>query len=267
MSRFRKVDPRIWNDAKFRELSNHGKLLFFMLLTHPGMTALGAMRATGAGLAEELGWEQEAFRKAFADVLSKGMAEHDPKACLVALPNFIRYNQPESPNVIKAWVGALDLLPECDLKASVLQRAKLIVGEMTEGFAKAMPNPEPEPKPKPIKKAPQTPKGAKPSGSVDLATWIESVKAAGEQPVPEDDPVFEYAESIGLPIDFLHLAWLEFRHQYTQPGAKRYIDWRAVFRKAVRGNWLKLWWLEGGETYALTTRGVQAQRAHQEKAA
>lgn len=166
MSRYRKVDPRIWNDKKFRTLNNHGKLLFFMLLTHPGMTALGAMRATPAGLAEELGWDLEAFRKAFADVLAKGMAEHDQEACLIALPNFIRYNTPESPNVIKAWVGALDLLPECDLKTAVVERAKAITGEMTEGFAKAFAeafgqpigNQEQKQKQK-QKKPPQSPKG------------------------------------------------------------------------------------------------------------
>ena len=64
MSRYRKVDPRIWNDAKFRDLSDSAKLIFFMLLTHPNMTSIGAMRGTIAGLAEELGWELEAFRDA-----------------------------------------------------------------------------------------------------------------------------------------------------------------------------------------------------------
>lgn len=166
MSRYRKVDPRIWNDEKFRGLSNHAKLVFFMVLTHPGMTSLGAMRATPSGLAEELGWPPEAFRKAFQEVIDKGMAEHDAKACLVALPNFVRYNQPESPNVIKAWVGALDLLPECALKQVVVTRAGGFAEDMPEAFGKAfreafekgMPNPEPKQKPKP-KKTPPPPKG------------------------------------------------------------------------------------------------------------
>lgn len=156
MSRYRKVDPRIWNDEKFRALSNKGKLVFFMLLTHPSMTSLGAMRGTLAGLAEELGWPVEAFREAFADVLNQGMAEHDPKACLIALPNFVRYNLPESPNVVRAWVGALDLLPECDLKQHVVQRAGEIAGDMQEGFGRAFreafdktsPNPKQKPKQK-----------------------------------------------------------------------------------------------------------------------
>jgi hypothetical protein len=63
--KYRKIDPRIWNDAKFRELSDKGKLVFLFVLTHPCMTALGAMRGTMAGLAAELGWPAEAFQEAF----------------------------------------------------------------------------------------------------------------------------------------------------------------------------------------------------------
>ncbi len=156
MARYRKIDPRIWNDAKFSELSDNGKLVFFMLLTHPNMTSLGAMRGTIEGLAAEMHWTTEAFREAFREALSKGMAEHDAKACFVSLPSFIKYNQPESPNVVKAWVGALDLLPECDLKNRVVARARDFAEAMPKGFGKAfaeafaknMPNQEQEPEQK-----------------------------------------------------------------------------------------------------------------------
>lgn len=268
MSRYRKVDPRIWNDEKFRSLSDMGKLVFLMLLTHPNMTALGAMRATLSGFAEELGWTAEAFREAFADVLAKGMAEHDPRACMVALPNFIKYNSPESPNVVKAWVGALDLLPECRLKTTVVLRAQGFAEGMTEAyakafheaFAKAMPNQEQEQKPK-QKKPPKAPQGGRPLRT--LRDWLDHVKAQGETPIPEDDPVFSYADSIGLPREFLRLAWREFLQRYTQPNAKRYRDWRATFRNAVRGNWMHVWRADG-DGYALTTPGEQARRAHEE---
>lgn len=144
MSRFRKIDPRIWNDAGFRQLSDQGKLAFFFLITHPNMTSLGAMRATPEGLAAELGWSAEAFREAFGEAFQQGMVEEDGKAHLIALPNFIRYNAPESPNVVKAWAGSVDLLPECGLKDHTLQRAKAFAEGMSEAFAeafaKAMPN-------------------------------------------------------------------------------------------------------------------------------
>lgn len=75
--------------------------------------------------------------------------------------------------------------------------------------------------------------------------------------------MFAYAAEVRIPREFLALAWREFRHRYTEAEkAKRYRDWRAVFRKAVRGNWLRLWWLDpGSQQYALTTVGQQAQRA------
>jgi hypothetical protein len=112
---------------------------------------------------------------------------------------------------------------------------------------------------------PIPPKGARPT-AVSLKTWLESIKAKDEKPVPDGDAVFTYAEEVGIPHEFLRLAWLEFRHRYGQPDAKRYRDWRAVFRKAVRGNWLKVWYFDAGaETYGLTTVGIQAQRAHAEK--
>ncbi|MBQ1761930.1 MAG: hypothetical protein IIZ92_03400 [Aquincola sp.] len=112
---------------------------------------------------------------------------------------------------------------------------------------------------------PIPPKGAKPP-AVGLKSWMQGIKAKGEKPIPDGDEVFTYAAEVGIPLEFLHLAWLEFKHRYGQPDAKRYRNWRLVFRKAVRGNWLKLWYVSSGE-YALTTVGIQAQRAHQEKAA
>ncbi|WP_152049040.1 hypothetical protein [Aureimonas psammosilenae] len=137
MSRYRKVDPRIWNDAGFRQLTDAGKLAFLFLITHPNLTSLGAMRATLPGLAAELDWQEEGFREAFLEALQQGMVEHDAKAHLVALPNFIRYNPPESPNVVKAWAGAVDLLPECDLKALVLQRAEASAVGISKAFGEA----------------------------------------------------------------------------------------------------------------------------------
>jgi hypothetical protein len=114
------------------------------------------------------------------------------------------------------------------------------------------------------KEIPQTPKGAKPP--IGLKAWLDVLKAKGEKPIPEDDPVFAYAADAKIPTEFLRLAWLEFRHQYTQPNAKRYRDWRAHFRGSVRKNWQKLWYLNG-DGYQLTTAGIQAQRVHQERVA
>jgi hypothetical protein len=116
------------------------------------------------------------------------------------------------------------------------------------------------------KNTPISPQGGKRQAAIGLKAWLEAVHERGELPIPEGDEVFAYADEVGIPLDFLRLAWLEFRHRYSQPDAKRYIDWRKVFRKSVRANWLKLWWIDPtSNEYQLTTVGKQAQRAHQER--
>lgn len=110
---------------------------------------------------------------------------------------------------------------------------------------------------------PIPPKGAtRPAktAAVSLQTWLVTIKAMGEKAIPDDDPVRAYAAEVGIPDDLMRLAWFEFRHRYSEPGAKRYKDWRAVFRKAVRGNWMHLWF-HGDDGYVLTTAGHQAKAA------
>ena len=139
MAKYRKIDPRIWNDLKFRQLSDNGKLVFFMLLTHPHMTAVGAIRASLQGLAAEMGWTEKAFAEAFAEASQKGMVKADLKASFMWIPKFIKYNQPESPNVIKAWIKALDDLPECPLFYQLQQHIKNFTEALPKAFTEALP--------------------------------------------------------------------------------------------------------------------------------
>ena len=152
MAHYRKIDTRVWNDAKFRALSSNGKLAFIYLLTCPNMTALGAMRGTIEGLSAELRVPSEAFAEVFGEAfpeafeqgLSKGYAKHvarlaiyDPEAACIYVPNFVRYQAAESPNVVKAWAKTLEYIPECHLKTLAIQGAKAFVDGMGEGFRKA----------------------------------------------------------------------------------------------------------------------------------
>ncbi|MFC3247068.1 hypothetical protein [Chromobacterium piscinae] len=76
--------------------------------------------------------------------------------------------------------------------------------------------------------------------------------------------MFEYAAQAGIDSEFLRLAWIEFRTTYTDKlASKRYVDWRAHFRDAVRRNWYKLWWMKDDGTCELSTAGLQARNAAQ----
>lgn len=137
MARYRKISPCIWNDAKVRGLSDKGKLALFLLLTHPNMTSLGALRANLPGLACELGWKTSVFARAFRELLDCGMARQDADAQLIWFPKFLRHNAPESPNVVRGWAAAFEELPECPLKLDVLAGAWATLAAFGEGFRDA----------------------------------------------------------------------------------------------------------------------------------
>lgn len=124
-------------------------------------------------------------------------------------------------------------------------------------------------------KTPHTPQGGQPGeqdespqrkAAVSLQTFLAECRKAGEKPIPDGDPVFAYADKVGLPHEFLALQWREFKDRYQAPDSKRYKAWRTVFLKSVKCNWLKLWYLNGDGQYVLTTAGQQAQRSHREAA-
>ena len=136
-AKYRKVSVQMWNDKKFRELSDDGKLVFIFVLTHPHMSSIGGMRGTIEGLSAELKWTLKRFAEAFGEAISMDMIRCDKEACLIILPNFIKHNQPESPNVIKSWARAFDEMPESPLKFELFQCLMEASGTFTEPFSKA----------------------------------------------------------------------------------------------------------------------------------
>lgn len=119
-----------------------------------------------------------------------------------------------------------------------------------------------EEKEKGKKRTPQPPKGG--TGLMTFRIWINKLKEGGEKPIPSGHSVFQYAEEVGIPGEFLSLGWEQFKDRYLETD-KRYKDWRRVFLKAIKGNWGKLWYFDTEGQCRLTTSGVQAQREHAAK--
>lgn len=139
MAKYRKIDPRIWNDAKFASLTHEGQRLFLYILTHPSMTSLGAFRATPEGLMSEIGIDPSQSvdqctgqctkhcKNTFDALIAQGLVKYDDTCKTVFAPNFIKYNPPENSNVVIGWTSALDQIPEGPLKLEALERAKASV--------------------------------------------------------------------------------------------------------------------------------------------
>lgn len=96
------------------------------------------------------------------------------------------------------------------------------------------------------------------ASSETFPEWRERIKLAGEKAIPDDDPIYDYTEPIGITLDMLQVHWIEFANAYnTTRKEKKYTDWRAAFRNSVRGNWFGLW-APDGEQMKWTNKGLQA---------
>jgi uncharacterized protein YdaU (DUF1376 family) len=99
-----------------------------------------------------------------------------------------------------------------------------------------------------------------------FTTFVAECQAKGEKPIPKDHPVFRFADDARIPVEFVRLAWLEFRRDFGEGGKsakKRQAGmrgWRQHFDNAVRKGWYRLWAFDRqGECY-LTPAGVALQR-------
>lgn len=92
-----------------------------------------------------------------------------------------------------------------------------------------------------------------------LQTFLDRCKAENLKAIPVDDPIFDYANTVGLSEVMLEVCWFVFKGRY-QGEAKTQKDWRAHYRNAVRQNWFKLWFIGKDGASGFTTAGQQAQR-------
>lgn len=140
MARYRKIDTRIWNDRKFRELDDKSKLAFFLVLTHPDTNQLGMLRSRSVALAMELGWHPDVMSDAILTLCRMDMLMVDDKAGFIFIPNFLKYNPPNGPNAVKGWAGLIDLMPECDLLSRALVYLKPTIFGLSQGVRSAIPD-------------------------------------------------------------------------------------------------------------------------------
>jgi hypothetical protein len=124
MARYRKIDPRIWNDEKFMTFDPLEKLVWFALLTHPLMTPMGAGVIYPGVLDDILGntaeWcfrchhpctqhTAETYLETFRE---RSLIYRDHG--LIIVKNYLLYNLPDNQNQLLSWIGACKELPRSE---------------------------------------------------------------------------------------------------------------------------------------------------------
>ncbi|SDH82574.1 hypothetical protein [Paraburkholderia phenazinium] len=153
---------------------------------------------------------------------------------------------PEKPDLEKPDRDNPDVL----VRTEFIERTEVV--ERTEGL----------PASTPTAVKPKTRKGTK----ITLQAFIDGCKSAGVKAISEDDPIYEWAKKVGVSEEMIAIGWAVFKGRHVEDETKRYADWRAHFRNAMKNNWYRLWYISSDETCALTTVGEMARREHRSQA-
>ncbi len=137
MSRYRSVHCLIWNDDKFPFASDACQLVFFHMLTTPMSSPFGLYKASLEALAAEKRWELKAYREAFQEAFGKGFVKYDERAQVILIPNFLKYNPPNNPNVLRAWFNVFHEIPNSRLKSEFFRTLESRCEAFGKGFQQA----------------------------------------------------------------------------------------------------------------------------------
>lgn len=269
MATYRAIHVKMWGDVKFRRLSApppNAQFLWIYLLTGPHTTNIPGLFSAGeAQLAEALDWPLEGFRERFQELFRDGLLEFDWRARLVFIPNAIKHNGPDNPNMVKSWKRTWEDLPECELK--------MIAYEHFDGFLKRLG----EPFAKPFRELLAKPSGIytktntktndvahqpseRPSASVETL-FPEESKSESERRKkfikPTAEEVTVYGQEIGYQIDgqkfFDHYEARGWQYKAGSPMK----DWRAAVRTWKRRDEENDGQQQGGSDWRITQSPVK----------
>ena len=115
---YRKVYISMHSDARVRALGPEppsARGLWWHLLAgeHTRMIP-GVLHVSAAAFADSLEWSRESFDECLSECVSLGLVKVFEEGRLMYLPNALKWNRPQNPNVVTGWRAQWRLLPECD---------------------------------------------------------------------------------------------------------------------------------------------------------
>jgi hypothetical protein len=115
--KYRKVDPRIWDDEKFVTLDEQDKLVTLHCLTSIQVNRIGIFRFSIAMAAEQLGTLPPTFHKRFGNVCRTFNWPFHEATKTLYFPTWWKYNRPDNPNMLESFLCDLHDVPTSPLVA------------------------------------------------------------------------------------------------------------------------------------------------------
>ena len=284
MRDYGKVSPQFWigqTGKKLRAEGMEAQIVAMYLMTSPHANMLGLYYCPAMFIAHETGLDLEGATKGLQSAIKAGFYDYDEETEMVWVYEMAHYQIAETLTGkdlrIKGVQNEYDSLPENPYLERFFDKYSASFCMMTKRYRHGQKEQTEEAPSKPLasQEQEQEQEHSKPPSlrdaplscstkqkSITFQTWLLETKAKGEKAVSDYQPVWDYAKLTGIPEDWIEIAWLRFKERYTgeeKAKKKRYIDWRGVFLRAVKENWLGLWFFsEKTKEFCLTTVGVCA---------
>jgi len=123
MARFRKIDPRIWSDEKFRHLIPQDKLVALHCLTSTQANRIGIFYLSPALAAEQLGMQPEGYLKGLQRVCDTLKWAFDEAVNVLYMPTWWRYNGGIGHLTMRGYLDDLHELPQTTLLQEFMKNA------------------------------------------------------------------------------------------------------------------------------------------------
>ncbi len=135
--KYRKIDPRIWRDEKFRKFNQQQKLLALYVLTAQS-NRIGIFVFSLGQASEELEVPVAALTKVFDAVVAGLKWKWDATARVLFIPKWWKYNPPENANNVIGNLKDLDDLPESPLIQQFCKNTIYLFGNILETFTRTL---------------------------------------------------------------------------------------------------------------------------------
>lgn len=147
MAKFRKIDPRIWNDEKFQTLPPADKLLAVYCLTAQA-NRIGIFKFSVALASEDLGIPSEEVRERLDRVCHTLFWRLDAIRRVLYFPTWWKYNNPGSPKTLAGILSDVHDVPQTPLLEEFKQNTTYLPDSLChtlcDFFAKGMASQEQE---------------------------------------------------------------------------------------------------------------------------
>lgn len=167
MSKYGVIVCKVWDDEKFINLTQNGKLVLIFLWTHQKRNSCGIYRDSSISIGSFYPESIEVFLSGFEEIKDAGFVFYDEKKKIVLLHNYVKHCQPGNPNIIKSWDSVLKTIPDSQIKEQ--WRQETISGLVREAYKELLLELFPEPFDKPVEK---------PKGKLEKKAVVKKPKKA-----------------------------------------------------------------------------------------